>query len=337
MSNLIFCCLLLPMNGCAAAGGVEYWEVVFLSLPPWDTLSVLSSAIFLFYLFVEVELEWVLYPAKWRDGKGGEHRSLTKWITLGLLQYCISFERRFSFIFFSKAFFGLFFIYEYIKLTIALPVTVLNILSNKSDSSVLWHFLLYLTTLLKARSSHLCRVSLTRTTFCGYANGLGLPRSLSSEVKKKGERNNLVIILNQLKYGLTQKRWLFFSWINFLDPQYYTSTRAGIGRQAGTPVQKLRVCSYPAQEQISAEWSWNFTSHCIAAGNSRTFIWCPQISVQWTIFTTTFTYWLFSIGHSGRTVLQIARNSQWSHMCQFEVGEWVISFKVCSGMELLVE
>lgn len=77
----------------------------------------------------------MLYPAKWRGGKEREHRSLTKWITLRLLQYCISFERRFSFLF-SKAFFGLFFIYEYIKLTIALPVTLLNILGNISDSVV---------------------------------------------------------------------------------------------------------------------------------------------------------------------------------------------------------
>lgn len=89
---------------------------------------------------------------------------------------------------FSKAFFGLFFIYEYIKLTVALPVTLLNILGNISDSVVFWHLLLYLTTLLKASSSYLCRVSLRRTTFCGYANGLGLPRSLSSVVKRWKEQ-----------------------------------------------------------------------------------------------------------------------------------------------------
>ena len=64
------------------------------------------------------------------------------------------------------------------------------------------------------------------------------------------EGNNLVIILNQLKYGLSQKK-VAFSWVSFPVPLAVLPKHWGRPREAGrgTCPGAEGGCPYPAQGQ----------------------------------------------------------------------------------------
>lgn len=95
--------------------------------------SVICPLIFFFFIYLWGWNECCILQSGEMEKE--KHRSQNG-SHFNLLQYYISFERRFSLISFSEAFLACF-LYEYTKFTLALPLTVLNTLSSNSVSSVL--------------------------------------------------------------------------------------------------------------------------------------------------------------------------------------------------------